>query len=902
MKEKVCKICDSHYEDKGTNICPICGTKNSYFKFSKDIIVLMVISALVILIPLIINGVKKNSPNEQFVYSEWSWDDYVSISGIKNESFAIKNGTLEIPSTIDGKRVGLGSSALESSNVTTLILPKNLHTVYSDSLKGCTNLKNIVFKGTIDDWKKIDNIEDLDISKYTFTHEGSCDCSEWVTSSGYNCEIGGTKTRACLYCDKVYSESIAPTNHTSVKITGVAPTCTKAGLSDGKECSKCGSIVEAQKTLSALGHEKVIDKAVPATCTQAGLTEGSHCSRCNQVLTQQKTTALASHALGSWEVYWEATCIYSGVEVRSCANCEYEESRDIKPLGHSFNGTTCTICSMPKYSVGLEMTLIEDDFYVVSGMGTCTDKNVVIPDIYNGKQVSAISGSAFWGEDIESIYIPETIWVIEEYAFRNCSNLTSVVIPDNVIELGVGVFKDCNNLRELTLPFVPEYLGYLFVETTGNFGYTDNDTVVPASLTKVSITCWTNIPAHSFAYCENIQEIVLPEFLEIIENSAFSGCESLVKITLPSTLTEIGAYAFSNCKSLTTITIPQNVISIGEKAFEECWELDSVKWVANAKIASIGQSAFWGCSDLTSLTIPKSVIYLGRNVITGCYNLTEVKFEETSGWYCYEYDYSTTTYDIPSKGLSTSSSALDYLYETYEWYQWKRRISSSEKATLQQYINANNFEKFVEETQGLSTDFLSSLSFTSTQKKNFYEFLITRMEYDYFVDEFLTEFSQDEQYFRLIADYTDAGNVVAFADILAKVDDYSYSDNPYMTLFTYNYDDISALWNTKYLRDLFTSEYYLTYYLAGYWRDSSYSNRYIRFYANTDDSSTWCTYNNLEFPDIEYAYWNLVDNELVFCDDNDNVLAKAFKITFVSANQIELYCYQGGKTYTLTRT
>lgn len=872
------------------------------YKLPYDVITLIVIFALVMVISLIVNGVKRSSPNEQFEYSEWSWNDYITIDGIKNEGYAIKNGTLEIPATIEGKPVGLGSSAIESANVTTLVLPKGLYSVYSDSLKGCTNLKNIVFEGTLEDWNKIDNIEDLDISKYSFTHEGDCDCGEWITSPGYNCETGGTKSGSCLYCNKAYTETIAPTQHMTITTQGVSPTCTKDGLSTGKECSKCGCIVETQKTISALGHETVIDKAVPATCTQTGLTEGSHCSRCNTVIKKQTTTSLAEHSMNVWETYWEATCIFYGVEIRSCANCSYEESRDIAPLGHKFVNGYCNVCSAPVASVGLEFKLTEDDYYEVTGMGTCSDKHVVIPDTYNGKQVSAIGNSAFWGETIESVYIPETIWVIEDYAFRNCTSLTAIEIPENVMQMGVGILKDCTSLKELTIPYAPEYLGYLFVETSSEFGYSDNDTVVPQALTKVVLTGWDTIPAHAFAYCEFIQEIVLPEYIVAIENSAFDGCESLVKINLPSTLTTIGDYAFRDCSNLSYISIPANVISIGAKAFEDCWRLENIQWSSNAKITSFGQGAFWGCSDLTKITIPKSVTYLGSNLITGCYNISELIFEEPSGWYCYQYDYSTTTYDIPTKGLQTSSSALSYLYETYEWYQWKRVISSTEKNLLQQHINANDFTKFVDATQGLSYEFMSTLTFNASQQKSFFDFLIKRMEYVYFIEDFVTEFSKDEKYYRLIADYADAGNMIAFAEILSKVSDYSYSDNPYMTLFTYNYEEISALWGTQYLKDFLTSEYCVTYYLAGYWRDSSNSNRYIRFYAESSSDSTWCTYNNVEFPNIEYDHWNLSENIMTFCDENGNVLANAFKIKFISANQIELYCYEGGKTYTLTRT
>ena len=46
---------------------------------------------------------------------------------------------------------------------------------------------------------------------------------------------------------------------------------------------------------SALGHKEVVDNAVSATCTETGLTEGKHCSICNTVIVKQKTVDKLPH-------------------------------------------------------------------------------------------------------------------------------------------------------------------------------------------------------------------------------------------------------------------------------------------------------------------------------------------------------------------------------------------------------------------------------------------------------------------------------------------------------------------------------------------------------------------------------------------------------------------------------
>lgn len=74
-----------------------------------------------------------------------------------------------------------------------------------------------------------------------------------------------TKDKAVITADTVLKEDMAnalgmiiiaasPENHTEEVVTGKAATCTEAGLSDGKKCSVCNTVLEEQKEIPALGH------------------------------------------------------------------------------------------------------------------------------------------------------------------------------------------------------------------------------------------------------------------------------------------------------------------------------------------------------------------------------------------------------------------------------------------------------------------------------------------------------------------------------------------------------------------------------------------------------------------------------------------------------------------------
>ena len=64
-------------------------------------------------------------------------------------------------------------------------------------------------------------------------------------------------------------------------------------------CVHCGTETGRETiVINKKPHTEVIDNAVAATCTSTGLTEGKHCGVCNTVLTAQQTTDALGHAYG----------------------------------------------------------------------------------------------------------------------------------------------------------------------------------------------------------------------------------------------------------------------------------------------------------------------------------------------------------------------------------------------------------------------------------------------------------------------------------------------------------------------------------------------------------------------------------------------------------------------------
>ena len=194
---------------------------------------------------------------------------------------------------------------------------------------------------------------------------------------------------------------------------------------------------------------------------------------------------------------------------------------------------------------------------------------------------------------ISGVYENSRVTSIGNYAFANCSNLTTASFP-NVTSIGNYAFNYCPNLTTISFPSATSIGFYAFYQCS--------------KLTTASFPNVTSIGNYAFNYCSNLTTISFPSTTSI-GHHAFQNCLSLTTASF-SNVTLIDNYAFANCSNLTTISFP-SATSIGFYAFYQCSKLTTASF---PNVASIGNSTFYDCSSLTTASFP-----LGKSFGSQCF-------------------------------------------------------------------------------------------------------------------------------------------------------------------------------------------------------------------------------------------------------------------------------------------
>ena len=182
------------------------------------------------------------------------------------------------------------------------------------------------------------------------------------------------------------------------------------------------------------------------------------------------------------------------------------------------------------------------------------NSNAIVSKAYTS---SAYNINYIFGTQVTEYIIGDEVTSIGDYAFYDCSNLTSVTIGNSVTSIGGGAFRGCSGLTSVTIP-----------------------------------NSVTSIGNGAFSNCSGLTSVTIPNSVTSIGDWAFMGCSDLISVTaLNPTPVAITENVFTNRENA-TLYVPKGSKTAYQasyywKEFKEIVEIDvtGIKAVENEQIA-----------------------------------------------------------------------------------------------------------------------------------------------------------------------------------------------------------------------------------------------------------------------------------------------------------------------------
>ena len=397
-------------------------------------------------------------------------------------------------------------------------------------------------------------------------------------------------------------------------------------------------------------NEEIADftfTSTPTTCTITGLTDES----LNQVTIPDYVTSIGSSA------FEDCTSLESVEIPSSVTSIGYRAFRDCGSLTSIIIPSSITYIGSYAFENCTSLTAV----YITDLEAWCN----ISFDSVSSNPLYYAHNLYLNGELVTDIVIPDGVTSID-YAFYNCTSLTSITIPSSVASIGTShpfwgcskliiyceaaekpyswnsewnyyvnyqacpVVWDCNNNSTDESGYsysVIDGLRYGFKNGTAAVALQSvtisGDIVISSSVTyNGAVYPVTGIMRRAFYNCGGLTGITIPSSVTIIDGNAFEGCDGLETVYI----TDLGAWCniiFDGSYYTNPLYYAHNLYLNGELVTE---------LVIPEGVTDIGEYVFYGCTSITSVTLPASVTNIGYYAFENCTSLTAVYITDLEAW------------------------------------------------------------------------------------------------------------------------------------------------------------------------------------------------------------------------------------------------------------------------------
>ena len=534
---------------------------------------------------------------------EVSYCDYYALSVIIPATVTnYENGTNHTYNV-----TSIGIDAFEGRQLVSVTIPNSVTTIDSSAFEGCSNLISVTIPNSVTSIGST--------AFYNCTGLTSVTIGNSVTSIGRWAFASCTNLTSITIPNSVTSIEYAAFSWCSNLTTVTIPnSVTYIGSYAFNECSDLTSVTIPNSVTFI--EEGVFSKCssltsvnIPNSVTRIGKSAFAVCSSLTSVNIPNSVTSIGRTAFYN-----------TGLTSVTLSNSVDTIGRE------AFYNTGLTSITIPENVKYIGDGAFGADQYDESGNIIQSSLTTVVWNAKNVSNFYSDYNAPFRGRNnISTVTFGDSVKVIPNYIFYNCSSLTSVTLPNSVDTIGREAFYN-TGLTSITIPENVRHVGY---KAFGVDEYGDIQSSLTTVVWNAKNAIHTGIDsfdwyASPFSGCRNISTVTFGDSVKIIDFAFFPyvregitpnvhygrDIESWINIERP--IENEGSYSadsygifsgsqynlYINNQLVTNLVIPNTIDTIQKYIFRDCSSIQSV--TIPTQIKFIGRHAFYG--NINSIT------------------------------------------------------------------------------------------------------------------------------------------------------------------------------------------------------------------------------------------------------------------------------------------------------------